>query len=81
MNIAAIPTDKTGGKFVKKKDLIPLQGVEYECIENVIMPDYTAFTVGKTYLSQCDGYLTNNKGNNRHGLSSEFFELHFKSLS
>lgn len=58
------------------------------CIKSVIMnfSKEEAFTEGMIYQSNADGYLTNNQGNEEHGVYSykdqteDFFKMHFKLI-
>lgn len=72
------------GREIKKGDYVL-------CIKTVIMDTGNeAFTEGKIYKSEYDGYLTNNQGNTEHGVYSwegdtdedkYFFQNHFKLIS
>lgn len=56
------------------------KGDTFKCIKDVIMdgdPEDIAYTSGRTYISECDGDITDNQGNTYHGWDKNEAETYF----
>lgn len=63
--------------------MIIKKGDKFECIKDVIMdnnPKDIAYTSGKIYISELDGYITDDQNKVNHYLSNEESEQYFIKL-
>lgn len=63
--------------------MIIKKGDKFECIKDVIMdnnPKDIAYTSGKIYISELDGYITDNQNKVNHYWSNEESEQYFIKL-